>query len=205
MEGVGGAEQGAEFATGGVGLGPAFGGELDAVVRDGLVDVAVFWNGLGKRGLEARGGSERTVSFGLGVAHEDYHLEGLLVGRSLSGGGSIPWVCPSCCRRCAQGAEFSFFERIVTSQQALHMWIARRSHEQDSKSPYRAKNLNPKHSFILARQYSGQGRIYEVTMIITGDSTQSHPFVSLRSRGVVVPFVQAGHYAQHRSIVTLSS
>ena len=43
MEGVGGAEEGAEFATCFVGLGPAICGEFYAVVWDGLVDVAVLW------------------------------------------------------------------------------------------------------------------------------------------------------------------
>lgn len=43
MEGVGGTQEGAELEAGGVGLRPAFWGEFDAVVRDGLVDVAVFW------------------------------------------------------------------------------------------------------------------------------------------------------------------
>ena len=53
MEGVGRVEEGAEFETGGVGLGAAFRGEFDAVVRGVLVDGAVF------------------VAFGLGVADED--------------------------------------------------------------------------------------------------------------------------------------
>ena len=43
VEGVGGAEEGAEFATCFVGLGPAICGEFDAVVWYGLVDVAVLW------------------------------------------------------------------------------------------------------------------------------------------------------------------
>lgn len=42
LEGVVGAEEVSEAASGFVGLGPAFGGELDAVVWDRLVDFAVF-------------------------------------------------------------------------------------------------------------------------------------------------------------------
>ena len=53
VEGVGRVEERAEFETGGVGLGAAFGGEFDAVVWRVLVDGAVF------------------VAFGLGVADED--------------------------------------------------------------------------------------------------------------------------------------
>lgn len=68
VEGVGGAQEGAEFAPGGVGLRTAFWGELDAVVGDGLVDVAVFWGGSGVGELDGEGW-RRTVSFGLGVAH----------------------------------------------------------------------------------------------------------------------------------------
>ncbi len=45
VEGVGGAEEGAEFGACGEGLGPSFWGELDAVVGGGLVDFAVFWLG----------------------------------------------------------------------------------------------------------------------------------------------------------------
>lgn len=45
MEGVGGAQEGAEFEAGGVGLGAAFVREGDAVVGGGLVDFTVFWEG----------------------------------------------------------------------------------------------------------------------------------------------------------------
>ena len=43
MEGVVWFEEGPQSAASVVGLGPAFRGEFDAVVGDGLVDVAVFW------------------------------------------------------------------------------------------------------------------------------------------------------------------
>ena len=42
MQSVGGAEEGAEFATCFLGLGPAVCGEFYAVVWDGLVNVAVL-------------------------------------------------------------------------------------------------------------------------------------------------------------------
>jgi len=75
VEGVGWAQEGAEFAAGGMGLRTAFWGEFDSVIWNGLVDVAVFWIGLGDRQLD-REGQERTVSFRLGMAHYDNHLEG---------------------------------------------------------------------------------------------------------------------------------
>jgi len=43
MEGVVGLEKGAQAASSFVGLRPAFGGELDTVIGDILMDVAVFW------------------------------------------------------------------------------------------------------------------------------------------------------------------
>lgn len=58
MEGVGGEEHGAELETSVVGLLAAFGGELDAVVWDCLVDLPVL------------------VAFGLGVTDHDDHLDG---------------------------------------------------------------------------------------------------------------------------------
>ena len=66
VEGVGGVEEGAEAVAGGEGLGPAFGGEFDAVVRGCLVDFAVFWrDGLEVVGILVRemGGGRGTVSF----------------------------------------------------------------------------------------------------------------------------------------------
>jgi len=45
VEGVVWFKKGPQTATRILGLGPAFGGEFDAVVGDGLVDVAVFWDG----------------------------------------------------------------------------------------------------------------------------------------------------------------
>lgn len=51
-----------------MGLRTAFWGEFDSVIWNGLVDVAVFWIGLGDRQLD-REGQERTVSFRLGMAH----------------------------------------------------------------------------------------------------------------------------------------
>jgi hypothetical protein len=46
VEGVVGLEKGAQAAASFVGLGPAFGGELDTVIGDVLMDVAVFWENI---------------------------------------------------------------------------------------------------------------------------------------------------------------
>ncbi len=56
VEGVGGAEEGAQFVPCGEGLCPSFRGEFDSVVGGCLVDFTVF------------------VTLGLSMPYKDYHL-----------------------------------------------------------------------------------------------------------------------------------
>lgn len=81
MEGVVWAEQLAQAAARFMGLGPAILRELDAVIGDCLVYLAVLWQG----GQSGRGrdeaGRRHTVALGLGMADED----------------NQPWLCHGRC------------------------------------------------------------------------------------------------------------
>jgi hypothetical protein len=78
VEGVVWPEQLAQAAARFMGLGPAILRELDTVIGDCLVDIAVLWHGrsgqqeVSRRGRDLGGSRrQRTVALGLGMADED--------------------------------------------------------------------------------------------------------------------------------------